>query len=107
MSLDRAELRRMLANATATPWATVAQAGDYTDFSGVGVLVVVGAAHLRPAGDADTRGIALAKPANADLIVAAVNALPILLDALDDVERALDQEALHVDIRRASPGRYP
>ena len=73
------ELRALSEAATAGTWLPVARAGDYTDMSEIGEMLVIGTPDLRPRGDADTRGVALAKPANAAFIVAAVNYVRDLL----------------------------
>ena len=79
MTLDVAELRRLLDAATQRPWTTVSGAGNVWHFPEEGTPTVVAGRQRAP------------RVPDALLIAAAVNALPDLLDAAAEVERLTGQ----------------
>lgn len=83
--LERVRLRELLAAATPGPWefvpATSYRVGGRT--RQVGPIVTAAADIAHGGGTAQFRGAPTTEDADAALIVAAVNALPPLLDELD------------------------
>jgi len=88
----RAELRKLVERATPTPWATKR---EQTQYGHVTHVLSTRESELRPGLTGQEVIAANAAGFDAELIAAAVNALPALLDAAEKLERATEDAHDH------------